>query len=736
MNTQTLDLEKKNTLEVAYHEKGKIRLSLSESSGQGPLAFYQENEIATGKIDKTVREVIKLLNKINVLKDPDKHSLDELKKTCLFLYNELLNQEVKLRLQNTPYKALELIIDEQLVHIPWELLFDGQKFFCEQFSIGRQIKTKGDKIINHSNAVPQRFPLNMLIIANPTDDLDVAWKEGVKIYDEFQNMSDLVQIDLQSSDQVDLDFIKKNLWDYDLVHYAGHAQYDPNQPDNSGWMLSDGRFKATDIIKMGSSKKEISKLVFSNACQSGFTEKWLKKKKTKDLQSQNSYGLVHAFLMAGIQYYIGTFCDVSDKYGAYMGIEFYRHLLEGNTIGESLRKARLSFQERFGETSLSWINYVLYGYPNGYLINPKMNYTLGEGQLKNKEPIPYHKGHPPYSISVAENEVRRKGKSTSTIKKKELTTTKKNLSWHWISTGVVVIVIIFWGYPKILKERSISYEIPQTIASQSQIFENTTTYNQEEKVALLAKDHKKREYIDHQVKDLLEKMKTSKTLTPLDDWTSRPLTLWVMNLQVKGSSPQEGHDHLLTSVINSLIVQDGRIKLVERALFDKLVEELKLGTSELADPNTVLSLGKLLSARLILSGQMVYSGSQVQISLRLFETETGQIVTVITESFGNIVQPLVIAENLSNKLLEKIIGLYPIRGKISGIKGDEVNLNIGQMEGVKIGQQFKVMDKTMNEEVTLEVISTQKDNSLVKIIKGKLLLKDNMLIEVIYTTPS
>ena len=308
MNTITPDQEKKNILELAYLEEGKVRLSLSESHGPGPIAFYQETEIAIEKIDGLVQEINRYLNKINVLKNPDQHLLTELQKSCQMLYHELLSREIKERLQNTPLKNLELILDEQLVHIPWELLFDGQRFLCEQFSMGRQVRTRGSKIIHHSSGQP-KTQLNMLIIADPTEDLEIAWREGVKIYEEFQKKENLVRIVLQSSDQVDLDFVKKNLWDYDLIHYAGHADYDPARPNKSGWMLSDGKLEAADILKMAGGKRAMPRLVFGNACQSGYTNKWLKQKPD---QTQSSYGLVYAFLMAGVHYYLGTFCDVSD----------------------------------------------------------------------------------------------------------------------------------------------------------------------------------------------------------------------------------------------------------------------------------------------------------------------------------------------------------------------------------------------------------------------------------------
>jgi len=70
---------------------------------------------------------------------------------------------------------------------------------------------------------------------------------------------------------------------------------------------------------------------------------------------------------------------------------------------------------------------------------------------------------------------------------------------------------------------------------------------------------------------------------------------------------------------------------------------------------------------------------------------------------------------LSKKLLDKLKKLYPLRGKISEVRGDEIKLNIGQKVGVKIWQQFKVQD----EDLTLEVISLKDDVSLAKITKGQ-----------------
>ena len=77
--------------------------------------------------------------------------------------------------------------------------------------------------------------------------------------------------------------------------------------------------------------------------------------------------------------------------------------------------------------------------------------------------------------------------------------------------------------------------------------------------------------------------------------------------------------------------------------------------------------------------------------------------------------------------MEELKQLYPLRGKISEVKDGQIRLNIGQMQGVKTGQRFRVID----EDVILEVTSTQKDASLAKLVQGKALLQAGSRVEAL-----
>jgi hypothetical protein len=134
-----------------------------------------------------------------------------------------------------------------------------------------------------------------------------------------------------------------------------------------------------------------------------------------------------------------------------------------------------------------------------------------------------------------------------------------------------------------------------------------------------------------------------------------------------------------------------------------------------------------MAARLILPGQLIYAGPQTQVSVRLIETETGRITAAVSESFGSAVPASVLTERLSEKLLEKLKKLYPLRGKISEVKGDEIRLNIGKKVGVKVGQQFKVKDT----DCILEIVSLQSEVSTAKVNKGEEGIKEGLRVEVL-----
>lgn len=68
------------------------------------------------------------------------------------------------------------------------------------------------------------------------------------------------------------------------------------------------------------------------------------------------------------------------------------------------------------------------------------------------------------------------------------------------------------------------------------------------------------------------------------------------------------------------------IRLVERGRLEDLVGELKLSQTKVIDKKTALKMGKLLSAKLIMTGSLVVAGKTLRIDARVIEVSTGNVL--------------------------------------------------------------------------------------------------------------
>jgi len=810
-------------------EGDRLKISASEqSAGQvSTVRHYEETPVSIKKIEERCREIVNMLNNANRKGRLTREVLVKLRETGQVFRDELFTLNVKKKIRESQAEHLILNLDDQLVHVPWELLHDGKQFLCQRFSMGRLVRTRqailGDKI---RHLAP---PLKMLILADPEGDLKGAYQEGTQLRDQIDKNRALISASMRA-EGITPDFLREKIRNFDFVHFAGHADYDQENPAESGWRLSKGVLKAGHIIKMAGTAA-MPTLIFSNACQSARTEDW-----TIQENFQNEiFGLANAFILAGVKHYVGTFWEILDDPSRRFALEFYKHLLAGWTMGEAMREARLALIKEYGEETIVWASYLLYG-------DPTTNYM---DQVRESEPVDEPE---PVRAVAAGGEVRGHEEVIDFAEKREAPKGKK--IWLGLAAGIVALLaVILFVYPGVLTTGTEKYEkaalayyadgnydealkicatledknpkaclayllkgniflrsgkLDQAEAaygkavnakkgsesqkaeayigmgriaslreqpegalkyyrqatrlaptnragylSQAVLLEQNGNFddalnllgkaqsitpndqviaayaNETRKKMALTRDKDKQARIDKLVKDLLKTLESPERALPSDGWTSSPLTVWLMDLTTRGYALQEGHDRLLLSGITDQLIQNSHAQVVERALLDKLLEELKIGTSKLADRSTALSLGKLLAARLILSGQLIHSGPQTQVSLRLIETETGRISGSMTGTFTTGTSASDMSGKISNMLLEKLGKLYPIRGKVTGVNQSEVTLNIGSRAGVKEGQRYQVV----NEDVVLEILSIQADGSLAKVVEGKKPLKAGLRVQ-------
>lgn len=266
-----------------------------------------------------------------------------------------------------------------------------------------------------------------------------------------------------------------------------------------------------------------------------------------------------------------------------------------------------------------------------------------------------------------------------------------------------------------------------------------------EQMLALQNNTEKRKEISRLVKTLAERFrKQKKEARPsVDDWTSRPMVLTFVDFQEKGGlSERDGFSTVITTQLGDKLSASGRVKVVERAVLDQLLSELNLGSSDLADPETSLKLGRVLAAKVIGTGSLLHLPSSTLMSLRLIDTETTAVPKVITQKLdtGDLSKTL---HALTREILTTIIRKYPLQGYLVQVSADQVMLNLGANQGVVQGTRFEVIDPAKpikykgkllqsapKAVAQLEIVSTEPDLSFARIIKkDRALRQDDQVVE-------
>ncbi|MBE0617891.1 MAG: tetratricopeptide repeat protein, partial [Proteobacteria bacterium] len=211
----------------------------------------------------------------------------------------------------------------------------------------------------------------------------------------------------------------------------------------------------------------------------------------------------------------------------------------------------------------------------------------------------------------------------------------------------------------------------------------------------LQRDAERSRKVDQLVKELSARFRSQEKAPPKEDaWTSGPMVVTFVDVQEKGGlGERDGFSTVLLAQLADQLKASGRVKVVERVLVSRLLEELNLGSSDLADPATALRLGRILSARLIGTGTLLHGEQGSVLSLRLIDTETSRIPKVSIRTFagGSSIEKEVFA--LNREILHTVIADYPLRGYVVRVDGGRALLNIGADEGVVLGTEFDVTEE-------------------------------------------
>lgn len=682
MKNKTLSLE-------AIRLGNLLRVGIRKANDT--IAFYEEKTVSIARTERRSCEIAEILNQINRQGSKRSDALVRLRQTGTLLCDELLSSEITEHIINSDAEYLVIKTDDRLVHIPWELLFIGDEFLCQRFNMGRTVDALQSSPKGSAREIAK--PLNMWILANPEGNLASADKEGKQICDiiDHNNMElgeTVIYAARVSRSRITRDKIRENIRTYDLVHYAGHAEYDPQNTGKSGWKTAGDNFTANDISQMIGGKMPC--FVFSNACQSARTGEW----------EQGDFSLVSAFLRTGVMHYIGTFWKIMDEPGNRFALEFYKNLVSGRTIGESVRLSRQLLRDENGPDSIDWASYVLYGDPTDIYIS--LNEKTGKTAQQTKHPgarnektgIKQRAGNGEKTATNVKNS-ENQGKQ-SEVKKPG---TRRAAIAGLLCGALVIVLSLFY--------RSDTVKIPPEPDPEIVKILHEQSAKKQERISQLFRD--------------LEKIAPFPWATasePSDEWTSAPLFL-AMNYGSQISFFHREKENLIAHAIQSQIKKEcPRIRLLHRKSLDKILEELiweKPEKLELRMPHLILFL------------EVSISESRSHVLMQLVRKKTGELAEVFTETIDNEEFVLAQGKKISEKLISRLTQLFPLQGIICEVAGKDVFLNIGDDEGVRTGRKFRLAD----EDAILKIVSVMPGSSKARLEKGEPDLKKGLKVKAI-----
>ncbi len=225
----------------------------------------------------------------------------------------------------------------------------------------------------------------------------------------------------------------------------------------------------------------------------------------------------------------------------------------------------------------------------------------------------------------------------------------------------------------------------------------TTLIDKNNEDLAYSKDFEKQQYVQKMVRKLVQRHKQKQNekagVLSKEKWTSPALTVSLLPPQIQENNPEfDGDSIILHKSIEDSLKNIKRVRLVERQIIDKLLDELDIGSSELADKKQQLELGKILAARVLLASDVLLgSDNQYYITMRSVETETSEILGSNNFNLSGLSE-ISKLQNITSKTLSPLYSeKFPFRGKIVSVSGQEVIVNLGTANGLYEGIVFQVI---------------------------------------------
>ncbi len=260
------------------------------------------------------------------------------------------------RLEGTP---LVVAHDRNASRVPWETLWTGAGHTAAEAGLSRRLIADNLAVAKWLGARRADENFDLLLVVNPTEDLEGAEREGARIGKRFPNAR-VLSGSVASRRRI-LEEMRSGR--YDAMHYAGHAFFDPAHPGRSG-LLCAGEEVLTGADLAG--LERLPGFVFLNACESGRVRKrgvrLDGRRATRSIQERinRTTAVAEGFLRGGVAGFVGTYWPVGDEAAAEFAETFYSAVKACGNLGAAVLGGRRALVKM---RSVDWADYMLFGDP-------------------------------------------------------------------------------------------------------------------------------------------------------------------------------------------------------------------------------------------------------------------------------------------------------------------------------------------------------------------------------------
>jgi CHAT domain-containing protein len=274
-------------------------------------------------------------------------------------------------------KHILLIPHGSLFHLPFSALHDGKGYVCQRFATSYLPTTSLIPVLAKAQAEAQpaenQLDSSAPYLVSAISDYSITRKEGVVFssrlrsaaglddlsytLEEAQTIFDLGKLTSTRSKMLTNQEVKESLPElfskYPVVHFAGHAVFNPDEPLASGLVLADGSILTAAAILQGNLlRTHCGKLLVLSACQTGVN---------KVTAGGEILGLARALMYAGMPNLVLSLWEVADRSTATLMKDFHAAWQGGKiSIYEALRQAQIQALQN-GHPIHAWAPFIHMG---------------------------------------------------------------------------------------------------------------------------------------------------------------------------------------------------------------------------------------------------------------------------------------------------------------------------------------------------------------------------------------